>query len=418
MLRRNVLPRAEEALSDTPVVLLQGARQTGKTTLARMLSEDGVLRHRYLTLDDAVVLSAARENPPGFIAGLGGPVVLDEVQFAPELFPAIKASVDADRTPGRFLLTGSANVLVLPRLSESLAGRMELLSLWPFSQGELEGRVECFIDDLFSEGEWKGAPRSSSAGVDSIWERTIRGGYPEVLTRTSARRRNAWFGSYITTILQRDVRELANIDGLSSLPRLLALLAARTGCLLNYSELSRSLSIPQTSLKRYLALLEATFLVRLLPPWSNNLGKRLVKSPKIYLLDTGLACSLIGLAGARDIPPSTAAGGLLENFVVMELTKQATWSETAPSLFHYRTLPGNEVDVLLEAPSGAVVGVEVKTRASVSNSDFKGLRSLQAVVGERFVRGVVLYGGTEVVPFGPGLYAVPHAALWWGSPPT
>lgn len=327
------------------------------------------------------------------MAGLDGPVVLDEVQFAPGLFPAIKAAVDRDRQPGRFLLTGSANVLELPKLSESLAGRMELLSLWPFSQGELEGTVESFVDRLFIVGEGAWSSELLGGVVDDIWPRIIRGGYPEVQKRAVARRRSAWFGSYITTILQRDVRELANIEGLSTLPRLLELLAARTGGLLNYSELSRSLSIPQTSLKRYFALLEATFLVRLLPPWSTNLGKRLVKSPKVFLLDTGLASYLVGASDPVALAGTALGGGLLENFVVMELTKQATWSKTAPKLFHFRTLEGKEVDVLLESPSGAIVGVEVKSSAFVGSADFRGLRSLEEAVGGKFVRGVVLYSG-------------------------
>jgi hypothetical protein len=412
MLRRNIAVRAEEALGDSPVVLLQGARQTGKTTLARALAQESSPPRRYLTFDDASVLSAARQDPAGFIAGLDGPIVLDEVQFVPELFPAIKAAVDRKRVPGQFLLTGSANVLLLPRLSESLAGRMELLQLWPLSQGELLGRVDGLVDRLFEQPKpnWR-LDLSADDGPD-LWERITRGGYPEAQARPSARRRRSWFNSYITSILQRDVRELSNIEGLSSLPRLLELLAGRTGSLLNFSELSRSLSIPQTSLKRYLTLLEATFLLRTLPPWSSNLGKRLVKSPKAYLLDSGLVSSLLGLTDPQAARQTALAGALLENFVVMELTKQASWSEVGPKLFHYRTLAGQEVDLLLEDAGGALVGLEVKASASVSSPDFKGLRNLQAASGEKFLRGVVLYTGSEIVPFGSSLFAVPISALW------
>jgi uncharacterized protein len=412
MIRRNIIQMAEEALGDSPVVLLQGARQTGKTTLARVLAEENRPSRQYLTFDDASVLSAARQDPSGFIAGFSGPIVLDEVQFAPELFPAIKAAVDRKRVPGRFLLTGSANVLLLPKLSESLAGRLELLHLWPFSQGELLGRVDGLVDVLFnpSTRNW----RLDLAGDDGpgLWERVVTGGYPEAQTRSSARRRRSWFDSYITTILQRDVRELANIDGLSSLPRVLELLASRTGGLQNFAELSRSLSIPQTSLKRYLTLLEATFLVRSLAPWSTNLGKRLVKSPKTYLLDTGLASSLVGLYDPEALRQSPLAGGLLENFVVMELTKQASWSEVRPKLFHYRTQAGQEVDLLLEDSRGVLVGLEVKASSSVTSADLKGLYSLQAAVGAKLLRGVVLYTGTEVIPFGSNFFAVPISALW------
>jgi hypothetical protein len=365
-----------------------------------------------LTFDDASVLSAARQDPIGFIAGLNGPVVLDEVQFAPQIFPAIKAAVDRKRTPGQFLLTGSANILLLPKLSESLAGRMELLHLWPFSQGELLGRADGLVDRLFdtSKGNWK-LDLAGDAGP-SLWERVVTGGYPEAQPRSTARRRRSWFDSYITTILQRDVRELANIDGLSSLPRVLELLAGRTGGLQNFAELSRSLSIPQTSLKRYLTLLEATFLVRSLAPWSTNLGKRLVKSPKTYLLDTGLLSSLVGLSDPEALRQTPLAGGLLENFAVMEITKQASWSEVCPKLFHYRTQTGQEVDLLLEDARGALVGLEVKASSSVNPADFKGLQSLQAAVGSRLLRGVVLYTGTEWIPFGQNLFAVPISALW------
>lgn len=412
MLRRNIALRAEEALSDSPVVLLQGARQTGKTTLARALAKESSPSRRYLTLDDPAVLAAARENPSGFIAGLDGPVVLDEVQFAPELFPAIKVAVDRSRELGRFLLTGSANVLVLPKLSESLAGRMELLSLWPFSQGEMSGRVDNLVDRLFAEGEDRWSLDLHHDEGPGLWQRITTGGYPEARTRSTARRRRAWFDSYIATILQRDVRELSNIEGLTALPRILELLASRTGSLLNYSELSRSLSIPQSSLKRYFALLEAAFLVRTLPPWSTNLGKRLVKSPKLCLIDTGLASSLVGATDPDAASRSAIAGRLLENFVVMEFTKQATWSEVMPKLFHYRTHAGHEVDLLLEGASGSLVGVEVKSSGSVDGSDFRGLRQLAETVGDRFVRGVVLYGGTEIVPFESNLFAVPITALW------
>lgn len=404
MFERSLTVRIDEALGDTPVVLLQGARQTGKTTLARRLDAAG---RTYRTLDDAAVRSAATADPQGFIAGLDGPVILDEIQLAPDLLPAIKAGVDRDRTPGRFLLTGSANVLVLPKVSESLAGRLELLTLWPLSQTEIERGGRCFVDDAFSDA----GPRSPHAD-DDTWARVVTGGYPEILTRDSARRRAAWFGSYVTTILQRDVRDIANIEGLATLPRLLELLAARTGGLLNFADLSRSLSVPQSSLKRYFGLLEATFLVRLVRPWSTNLGKRLVKSPKIHLIDSGLACSLLGIRDAGVAATHTYAGVLLESFVVMELTKQATWSDTAPRLFHYRNAAGREVDVLLEAPDGSVVGIEVKAGATVRSDDFAGLRHLRELVGDRFRRGIVLHAGRDVTAFDADLVAAPVACLW------
>lgn len=414
MKRRNIYQRAEEALSDTPVVLLQGARQTGKTTLARALGERSTHPRRYVTLDDAAALAAARSNPTAFLEGLGGRVTVDEVQFAPMLFPAIKALVDRSRSPGRFLLTGSANVLLLPKLSESLAGRMELLSLWPFSQGEIEGVKDTFIDRLFALTEdGLAAPMQCSAcQASDLWERVIRGGYPEMQERLDPRRRRAWFGSYVTTIVQRDVREFANIEDPSALHRLLELVAARIGALANLSELSRSLSIPQSTLKRYFGLLEATFLLQRLRPWSSNLGKRLVKSSKIYLDDTGLASSLLGRTSVDELSPGPALGALLENFVVAELSKQASWSEVTPQLFHYRTQPGKEVDVVIEAPNGNLAGIEIKAASTVVSADFNGLRHLRNTVGERFTRGVLLYCGTEEVAFERGLTAVPISALW------
>jgi len=365
---------------------------------------------RYITFDDAVTLSAATSDPAGFLAGIDGPVALDEVQRAPELFLAIKADVDHNRRPGRFLLTGSANVLMLPKLAELLAGRMEILRLWPLSQGEIAGRREGFVDLLFGRGP--GTFRVAGKGKDDLAERILRGGYPEARGRASWNRRRAWYNSYVSTILQMDVRDLAQIEGLSAMPRLLALLASRVGSLLNHAEVSRSLGLPQTTLKRYMALLETTFLVQLLPAWSGNLGKRLVKSPKLYLNDTGLAAALLGRGDEKALRDSQLMGPLLENFVVAEVRKQVTWGRTEPSLFHFRTLTGQEVDVVFESPSGDLVGIEVKASATVDAGDLRGLRCLAEQTGKRFHRGVVLYRGRETVPFGKNMHAVPVQALW------
>ena len=409
MFPRHITSRLLEALSDNPVVLLHGARQTGKSTLVQQIASQN--HHaRYLTFDDTAVLSAATTDPPGFLAGFDGPVVLDEIQRAPELFLAIKADVDRNRKPGRYLLTGSANVLMLPKLSEALAGRMEILPLWPLSQGEIANHCEGFIDTLFS-----GKPIPASfGGADepALDDRMLAGGFPEAYSRKRPGRRRAWFNSYVSTILQRDVRDLANIESLSAMPRLLALLASRVGSLLNHAEVSRSLGIAQTTLKRYTALLETTFLVCLLPAWSGNLGKRLVKSPKLYLNDTALAAALIGQTHADGLRQLQLLGPMAENLVVTELFKQATWSQTEPSLYHFRTATGREVDIVMESPSGQLVGIEVKTRATVNSDDFKGLRVLAEAVGKRFRQGVVLYQGRQAVPFGKTLHAVPMASLW------
>ncbi len=410
MYRRIIEQRLVDALADSPVVLINGARQVGKTTLVQALPQESPPR-TYLTLDDATVLSAAHADPAGFLAGLTGPVVIDEVQHAPELFPAIKAVVDRQRQPGRFLLTGSANILLLPRLSESLAGRMEILTLWPLAQIEIDSRLDfgvSLIDRFFSAALPPALPALSRT---ELIHRLLAGGYPEPLSRTSEARRRAWFGSYLTTILQRDVRDLANIEGLTALPRLLSLLALRTGSLLNLADISRTTGLAYTTLTRYMTLLEATFLVQLLPAWSANLGKRLVKSPKLLLCDTGLAAGLLGTSAERVAENGVLLGSLLETFVAMELRKAAGWSEEAVQMFHYRTQSGQEVDVLLENGRGQLVGIEVKASSTVTSGDFAGLRAVAEAVGDSFVRGMVLYTGSQVIPFGERMHAVPLSIL-------
>lgn len=407
MLPRHLAPALNAALSDTPVVLLVGARQTGKTTLARWLASQG-RKARYLTMDDTATLAAAHADPMGFIEGLNEPVILDEIQRSPGLFPAIKVAVDRRRDPGRFLLTGSANVLLLPKLSESLAGRMEVLTLWPFSQGEIEGVREGFIDKVFSGRLQSMDPGESR--TDTI-ARALRGGYPEVMARRASRR-PAWFGSYVTTILHREIRDLANVEGLTMLPRLLELLAARSATLVRFAEVSRSAGIPQTTLKRYLALFETTYLTREMRPWSTNVSKRLVKTPKRMFVDTGLLSYLAGWTEKRIAGTPDLAGVLLENFAAMELVKQAGWCQSRIRLFHFRTASGREVDLVLENEQGKIVGIEVKASSSVHAGDFRGLETLREVAPEKFHRGVVLYTGREALPFGKQLHALPLSALW------
>lgn len=409
MIPRKLTDCVLSALADTPVVFITGPRQSGKSTLARWVA-DGPHPARYLSLDDLSTLSAAESDPEGFVAGLEGPAVLDEVQRAPGLFLAIKAAVDRERQPGRFLLTGSANALMLPALSQALVGRMEVLTLWPLSQAEIEQQGgEGLLGSLFGKGVPKPAP---SGGREEAVRRALVGGFPEVLSRPSWERRSAWWDSYLATILHRDVRDLAQVEALTELPRLMALIAARSTGLLNVSELSRSSGIPNSTLKRYLALLEATFLVRSVPAWSGNLSKRLVKSPKLMLTDTGLMGRLMGIGPEWDAPDPGWVGPLLENFAVMELCKQASWSGRKLAFLHFRTGAGREVDLVLEDGRGHLVGVEVKASATVRSEDFAGLRTLAEDTGERFQRGVVLHGGTDTTPFGERLYAVPMSALW------
>jgi len=394
-------------MADTPVVLLNGARQTGKTTLARAIAEK--TGAEYFTLDDSATLALAAGDPAGFIRNLNGPVVLDEIQRAPDLFPAIKVSVDKNRRPGRFLLTGSANVMTLPRLSESLAGRMEVIPLFPFSTGELAGTREKFVTRLF---DGTIAKTKLNPAKHDLAARVIRGGYPEAVQRKAEDRRSAWFASYISTILQRDVRDLARVDALHQLPNLLKLLAARTSGLMNLADIGRDAGLPHTTLTRYLALLETVFLVHRLPAWSPNLGKRLVKAPKLHLIDTGLACHLIGADVRRISEDRALLGRMMETFVVGELRKQLSWMAPHTSLYHFRTATGSEADVVLEKSDGSVAGVEIKASATVTASDFTALQALRDQLGKRFQAGIVLYLGDNVVPFGDKLWLVPLPALW------
>lgn len=408
MIPRHAATQLRAALSDTPVVYLQGARQTGKSTLAKSLAAPRSAS--YFTLDTAAVRAAATDDPDGFVAGLPRPAVIDEAQRAPALALAIKAAVDADRRPGQFLLTGSAGAMSLPKLAESLAGRMELHTLWPLSQGEIEGARETFVDRLFeADAAWSTmVPNAQSDALD----RMCAGGYPEARGRRSGQRRGAWFDAYIDAIVQRDVRELANIDRLVDMPRLLGLLATRTGQLINHADLARTVGLPQTTLKRYMALLETTFLVRRLPAWFTNIGKRLVKAPKLMLVDSGLLAHLLDADAARLRRDRTLLGHVLENFVAMEVTKQLSWSQRRCGLFHFRTEAGAEVDLVLEARDGRLVGVEVKSTATLRSQHFDGVKALAEHAGERFVRGVVVYLGAEVVPFGPNLHGLPLGQVW------
>jgi predicted AAA+ superfamily ATPase len=408
MYRRNIEPAVGAALKDTRVILLNGARQTGKSTLVQKIAQERDAR--YLTLDDEAVLAVARGDPSALLRASPQMTVIDEVQRAPELFSAIKIEVDRNRSPGRFLLTGSANVFLLPRLSESLAGRMEILPLLPLSQDEIAGVRSSFIDTLLSNADW--SPRKSAVDRVDICRRIIVGGYPEVLTRETGDRRSAWFRSYLSSLIQRDIRDLSNIDGLTDLPRLLGLIAARSSALMNMSELSRSTGIANSTLRRYLSLLEAIFVLQPLPAWSTNTGKRFVKSPKIHLVDTGLAAHLRGDTDPRSLSQSTNLGSLLETFVVQELRKQLTWSKTPATPFHYRSTVGREVDLVLELAGGAVSGIEIKAAAKVGQADFAGLRSLAEDAGRKFVRGVLLYLGDHVLPFGDKLAAVPINEIW------
>ncbi len=407
MYTRHLEPRLRAALADTPVVLVVGARQVGKSTLVQHVIS-GRRDSTYLTLDDLTAQGAARADPAGFISGATGTMAIDEIQRAPELLLAIKASVDRDRRPGRFVLTGSTNILALPTISDALTGRIDVIRLRPLSQGELTGTIEDFIDRSFSP-----APQFPAGAVSrrDLVERIVAGGYPEALERAGDRRA-AWFESYLTTIVQRDVRDISRIEDLAALPRLLSLLATRAAGLLNVADVSRSLGMPLSTVKRYLAVLEAIMLVEPISAWSANLGRRLVRAPKVGLVDSGLVAHLQGMTAERLLEDPDRLGPLLEAFVIEELRRQMSLRMPAPGLFHYRDGSGNEVDAVLEQRDGTIVGVEVKASATVTPGDTRGLRALRSATGDRFVRGIVLYTGEEIVPLGERLVAVPISALW------
>ncbi len=409
MYRRHLTERIVKALADTPVVLIHGARQTGKTTLARMLMQEGYFDY-YLTLDSATTLASVREDPEGFLAGYSGRVILDEVQRVPQLLLAVKRRVDENRVPGQYLLTGSANVFTVPRIAETLAGRVAIFTLWSLSQGELLGVQERFIDRVF--GEEFTLPSFNPIHREELIQRILTGGYPEAVQRPDEQRRQEWFESYLTTVLYHEIRELSNIEGLLELPRLLTSIALRTGSTLNVAGLAQQIGVARRTLDRYLALLQTAYLVVPLPAWFRNIEKRLIKAPKLYLTDTGLMSHLLGMDSVRLQQDPEWFGRLLESFVLMELWKQMGWNQVRVAPFHLRMAEGREVDIVLEDRQGRLVGIEVKASGTVSTDDFKGLKTLASISGERFLRGIVLYLGNEAVPFGKDFYALPVSALW------
>lgn len=404
---RYIEPRLVEALADSPVVLMHGPRQCGKTTLARAVGER--LGYAYVSFDEEVARGAAEADPTGFVADLPERVILDEVERVPGLFAVMKTAVDRHRTPGRFILTGSANVLLVPRLADSLAGRMDILRLHPLAQCELAERQPRFLDALFGGGF---RMRRTERLAGELAERIVAGGYPAALVRAQGRRRNAWYRDYLEALIQRDLRDLARISSLDTLPRLLAMAAAQTARLQNVSELAAPFQLSRQTIRDYVTLLERVFLLDNLPSWHTNRASRLVKTPKLHLGDTGLACALLGVDAAALTVDRSLLGQLLETFVYQELRRQAGWHEEAHGFFHYRDKDGYEVDVVIERGSRALAGVEVKAAATVTAADFRGLRRLKTVAGKRFVGGVVLYDGETTASFGDGMYAVPLRMLW------
>jgi len=404
---RGLRERVVEALKDTPVVCLLGARQCGKSTLAARLEPSRL----FVSLDDAAYLRLAREDPQGFIAGLPDEVTIDEVQRAPDLTLAIKRSVDHDRRPGRFLLTGSANLLQLPQLADSLAGRMETLQLHPLTESEKERSEGGFLKKWLAgkiEPEVVGSRGPRSSGLPA---RLLSGGYPEACRRSPARAQD-WLRQYLQSIIERDIRDVAKVKDGSDLAALMELLAERTGHLLNVSELADSLRRARITIENHLAILEKLFLVRRLPAWHQNATKRAVKTPKVHLCDSGLAAALMHLEGDEWLTERPRFGHLLESFVVQQLIAQAGWSHPQLRFWHYRDKDKNEVDCVITRGS-KIWGVEIKLSQSVSQADAKGLHRLAESTKHSFQTGIVFYDGADILPLGDERFlAVPLSKLW------
>jgi predicted AAA+ superfamily ATPase len=407
LIPRHVQPLLDEALADTRVVLVAGARQSGKSTLVRQLGRGKDAEWR--NLDRSATLEAARSDPTGFVA-FPELMVIDEIQRAPELLLAIKEQVDTDPRPGRYLLTGSARVLGLRALPDTLPGRMETIELWPFSQGEIEGQMDVFVDAAFADGPE--LRHKSTSTRNDYAARILRGGFPEAVARTNPRRRERFFDAYTTDLITRDVSQLSDIERTREMQALLRLLAARAGHLLVERALSNETSLSASTVRRYLSLLEEVFLIKRIPAWSRNLSRRATAIPKLAFVDSGVAANLLAADARSLVRPGSPFGPLLESFVLMEIARQLTWSDERAELSHYRTKDGVEVDAVLENRQGRVVAIEVKAASTVRTEDFRGLRHLIERVGDDVIVGIVLYTGGETLPFGPRLRAVPISALW------
>lgn len=385
-----------------------GARQVGKTTLVSDIAAHERPMAAF-TLDDRATREAALADPTGFVADLPGPSFIDEIHRAPDLLLALKRAVDADTSPGRFVITGSANVLASRRIHDALPGRIDRVDMWPLAQSEIRGGTLNAIDELFAGRAPKvtGAPAGRVAFADIVAE----GGYPEARVRPVGRRRDRWFANYVAGTLSRDLAELADVRRIDDAERLLRLLAAQSANLLSYRKVGARLDMHHDTVKGYVALLEQMFLVKRLPAWRPGIGAREAATPKLYVCDSGLLAHLLGADAQRIAEDGQVTGKLCETFVVGELLRHASWSEQQPRLYHYQR-DREDVDVVLENNRGDIVGVEVKAAATLRASDWKWLKKLADVRGESFKAGIVVYAGEQTIPLGGRLWAVPYSGLW------
>lgn len=412
LVARHAQHAVEEALADTRVVVVLGARQVGKSTLLEQVASAEEAGREILTLDNQAVREAASTDPAGFVARLRTPVAIDEIQRVPDLMTEIKLRVDSDGTPGQFVITGSANLLEMKQVKESLAGRAEYLRLHPFSQGELTRQPETFVPGL-ANGSFP-AVIDAPVGRQAYAEIVARGGYPEAQSRT-ANRRARFFESYVEGIMDKDLSTLGDVAHRAVVARLLRAIGATSAEELNVERLSKTMGAPATTLRRHLDLLETLFLIRRLPAWSNNLLARSIKRPKVHVSDTGLLAYLVG-ADEQRLADDPGLGGMFhESFVAIEIDRQTSWLDDRPEVFHFRDRDQREVDLVLEHRDGSVTAIEVKSAATVRSNDFRGLAYLRNKIGSRFKAGALLYTGANTLPFGDRLAAVPLRGLWTGT---
>lgn len=416
LVERHAARLLTECVRDFRVTIVNGPRQAGKTTLLRELYAR--VGGSFVTLDDDDQRQAARQDPRGFIEALPRPLFIDEVQRAGDpLVLAIKAEVDRNPTPGSFVLSGSTRFLTVPTLSESLAGRAALIELWPLSVAERAAVPPTFLDNLLAEPETLLGVVPTPATRHEYFRLVCAGGFPEALAHRSPRSRARWFSSYLTTVTQREVLDIGQIRRVDVLPRMFRLLATLTGQELNAAELARALGIDDDTVRTYMPLLETVYLLHQLPAWSRNLTARVKRRPKIHLTDTGLATWLLQQGpDALARPGNSAAGALLETFVINELAKIRSVSETEVGIFHYQDRDGGELDAVLETPAGRTVGVEIKATRTVRREDFRHVAALRDRIGDDFVCGVVFFTGDRPLPFGDRLMALPISLLWGGAP--